>query len=161
MNATFSYKPRDRTPSLCDYLPQSWRESGIGQVVAKGLFAIALWIPAAAIGQTTADIVGISIACSTDHVYTWYQGSGYPNVIIGTSSYLGAYQPYEPPHPFSLPPGRRPGDIIGIGIAGNDHVYAWYRDGTVSSGTSTQLDKYRTPYRYALPPGKTPDDWSE
>jgi hypothetical protein len=45
-----------------------------------------------------------------------------------------------------------------MGIASDDHVYTWYRDGTVSSGTSADLDAYRTPYAYALPPGWAPVD---
>jgi len=48
-------------------------------------------------------------------------------------------------------------NIVGIGIAGsNDHVYVWYGDGTVSSGTSSDLDRYRKRYGYSLPPGKKP-----
>jgi hypothetical protein len=48
---------------------------------------------------------------------------------------------------------------VGMGIAGSDdHVFAWYADGTVSSGSSWDLDQYRAPYAYALPPGKTPAD---
>ena len=78
-------------------------------------------------------IVGISIACSNDHVYTWYSDR---TVSVGTSENLAAYQP---PHPYSLPFGKTPDDIVEIGIAGNDHVYTWYRDSTVSSGTSTDL----------------------
>ena len=40
-------------------------------------------------------------------------------------------------------------EIVGIGIAkSDDHVYVWYRDGTVSAGTSKDLDYYRAPYTY-------------
>ncbi|MCI0331309.1 MAG: fibronectin type III domain-containing protein, partial [candidate division Zixibacteria bacterium] len=102
--------------------------------------------------KTPADIVGMGIACSDDHVYTWY-GDG--TVSSGSSSDLDLHRTqYE----YSLPPGRTPADIVGMGIAGDDHVYVWYRDGTVSSGTSFDLDKYRTPYRYSLSAGKTPAD---
>lgn len=88
-------------------------------------------------------IKGISIACSNDHVYTWYSDR---TVSVGTSENLSAYQP---PHPYSLPFGKTPEDIVEIGIARNDYVYTWYRDLTVSVGTSTDLDKYqpRHPYR--------------
>lgn len=49
-------------------------------------------------------------------------------------------------------------DIVGIGIAGNDYVYVWYKNGTVSSGTTENLAQYSAPYHYSLPPGKTPED---
>ncbi len=109
---------------------------------------VLLLLPAAAFGQ--ARIVGMSIACSNDHVYTWYSDR---TVSVGTSENLAAY---EPPHRYSLPFGKTPEDIVEIGIAGNDHVFTWYRDSTVSSGTSTDLDKYQPRHPYRLPPGKLP-----
>ena len=49
--------------------------------------------------------------------------------------------------------------IVGMGIAGSDdHVYAWYADGTVSSGTSKDLGAYASPAPYTLASGKTPAD---
>ena len=105
--------------------------------------------------QLAPDIVGMSIACSNDRVYTWYVGG---NVTEGASSVLGAIRPYAPPSRYSLPPGKSPRDIVGMGIAGDDHVYVWYRDGTVSSGTSIDLDRFRLPARYSLAPGKSPSD---
>jgi hypothetical protein len=97
----------------------------------------------------------MSIACSNDRVYTWYTAG---NVTEGASAVLGAIRPYAPPTRYALPPGKSPRDIVGMGIAGDDHVYAWYRDGTVSSGTSTDLDRYRPPSRYSLAPGRSPAD---
>jgi hypothetical protein len=123
----------------------------VTEFLIKGVFTVALLLAAnTAYGQGST--LGMSIACSNDHVFTWY---GDRTVSVGTSENLGAYQP---PHAYFLPPGKRPEDIVGIGIAGNDHVYAWYRDNTVSSGTSIDLDQYRAPYRYTLAPGKTPND---
>ena len=101
-------------------------------------------------GQRT--IVGMSIACSNDRVYTWYSDR---TVSVGNSENLSAYQP---PHPYSLPFGKTPDDIVEIGIAGNDHVYTWYSDSTVSSGTSTDLDKYQPRHPYRLAPFKSPRD---
>jgi hypothetical protein len=94
-------------------------------------------------------IVGMSIACSNDHVYTWYSDR---TVSEGTSENLAAYQP---PHSYSLPFGKTPEDIVEIGIARNDHVYAWYRDSTLSSGTTTDLDKYQPRHPYTLPREKS------
>jgi len=45
-----------------------------------------------------------------------------------------------------------------MSIAADDHVYAWYTDGTVSAGTSTNLEEYRAPYPYTAAAGKTLDD---
>jgi hypothetical protein len=77
-------------------------------------------------------------------------------VSVGSSEDLDAFG-----EPYSYIPadGRSLVGIVGMGIAGSDdHVYAWYSDGTVSSGTSSDLDFYRTPYSYSLPQGKTPAD---
>ena len=52
-----------------------------------------------------------------------------------------------------------PADIVGIDIAWDTgHTYAWYRDGTVSSGRSGDLGQHRTRYPYVLPPGYQPAD---
>lgn len=132
------------------------KRTGKSDLIVGVVVALAsLFLAAPVRGQTPADIVGMSIACSNDKVYVWYANG---TVTIGTSSNLGAHQSYLPPHPYNLPAGKTPGDIIGIGIAGNDHVYVWYKDGTASSGTSTDLDRYRVPYRYSLAPGKSPAD---
>lgn len=61
---------------------------------------------------------------------------------------------------FSLPPGKYPYNIVGIGSTCNHPlneatVYAWYDDGTVSAGSYLDLDSYREPYPYTLPAGKT------
>ena len=78
------------------------------------------------------------------------------DVSSGTSSNLDQYRAL---YDYSLPPGKSPADIVGMGIAGsNDHVYVWFDDGTVSSGTSSNLDQYRALYGYSLPPGKSTCD---
>ena len=101
----------------------------------------------------SAEVVGMGIAGSDDHVYTWYSDG---TVSSGTSSDLDLYRTA---YSYSLPEGKAPTDIVGMGIAGSDdRVYAWYSDGTVSSGTSSDLDFYLAPYGYSLPAGKTPAD---
>lgn len=126
-------------------------------VLRTGLLFIALlFLPIVVLSQNPERIVGIGIACSNDRVYVWYEDG---TLSVGTSANLGAYQPYLPGHTtYTLPPGKTPLDIVGISIASDDHVYAWYRDGTASSGTSSDLDKYRLPYSYSLAPGKSPGD---
>jgi hypothetical protein len=77
-------------------------------------------------------------------------------VSSGTSSNLTAYQA---PVAFVLPSGKKPADIVAIGIAGsNDHVYTWYADGTATEGTSSHLAQYHGPYAYKLPAGLSPAD---
>ena len=101
-------------------------------------------------------IVDMGIAGSDDHVYTWYNLSGQAEVSSGTTRVLDCYRSRKN---VSLPTGKSVGDIVGIGIAGsNDHVYAWYKDGTLSIGTSENLEQYSTPSNYTLPPGKSPND---
>jgi hypothetical protein len=91
----------------------------------------------------------MGIAGSDDHVFVWYRDG---TVSSGSSSKLAQHRA---PYAYTLPPGKTPGDIMGMGIAGsNDHVFAWYRDGTVSSGSSSDLDQHRAPYPYSLPSGK-------
>jgi hypothetical protein len=48
--------------------------------------------------------------------------------------------------------------IVALAIGPQDHVYAWYSNGTFSSGTTSDLDKYSTPKSYSLAPGKKPVD---
>lgn len=75
-------------------------------------------------------------------------------VVSGTSRDLDAYRP---PRQYRL---KSPGaEVVGVAIAGSDDVvYAWYRDGTVSAGTSVDLVSRRLPYAYTLPPGKRVED---
>lgn len=52
-----------------------------------------------------------------------------------------------------------PRNIVGMGIDGtNNNVFAWYRDGTVTAGTTDKLHSRRTPYKYRLPSRKRPTD---
>lgn len=78
------------------------------------------------------------------------------SVAVGTSVDLDAYAAEEG---FALPPGQAMIDIVGIAIAtANDHIYAWFADGTVSSGYSKDLDYYAAPVPYTLPGGRVPKD---
>jgi CubicO group peptidase (beta-lactamase class C family) len=48
--------------------------------------------------------------------------------------------------------------IAAIAIDPEDRVHAYYTDGTVSSGSTSDLDQYIKPREYKLPPGKRPVD---
>ena len=119
------------------------------------LFAGALLASASASAQAPDDIVGMSIACSNDRVFTWYRDR---HVTSGTSENLDARQGHQSAQTYSLPPGKTPDDIVGIGISKKDHVYTWYKDKTLSIGTSTDLDSRQGLSGYSLPPGKSPQD---
>lgn len=81
-------------------------------------------------------VVGMAIAKSNDHVYTWYDNG---TVSEGTSHELDRY---SPPRSYSLPPGKTPHDIRTIAIGPGDVVHVWYDDGSVSRGTSRNLDAH-------------------
>ena len=50
-------------------------------------------------------------------------------------------------------------DIVGLGIDDtNNLVFAWFRNGMVSAGSSTDLSSKRDPQPYTLPKGKTVSD---
>lgn len=105
-------------------------------------------------GRSVYNIVGIGIAKSNDHVYTWYDDGTYS---VGYSLDLDYH---AAPKPFATPAGLTPYDIREIDIAGNDRVYAWYRNGKASSGYSAKLDHYLAPYAYQVPEsGYSGDNW--
>lgn len=97
------------------------------------------------------DIRGIDIAKDGD-VYAWYDDG---TVSIGVPGNLGAEKVPEfgddgkPIEPVKKPSGRLMSQIIDMAIAkSNDRVYTWYDDGTVSVGTSTDLDHYEERYDF-------------
>lgn len=105
------------------------------------------------LNRTPADIRAIDIA-GNGRVYVWYDDR---TRSIGTPTNLGAHEVPQfdengkAVNPVSLAPGRSILNVIDMAIASNDHVYAWYDDGTVSSGTSLDLDAYRAPYAFTAP----------
>ncbi len=65
----------------------------------------------------------------------------------------------QDPVAMSVPAADEQAPIVGIAIAGStDHAYAWYADGTVSSGTSTNLEYYTNKTEFDLPDGYGPWD---
>ena len=57
----------------------------------------------------------------------------------------GNLQKYElrRANPYQVAGGGSPSDIVAMSIARNDHVFTWYKDGSCSEGTSTDLGKYQ------------------
>ncbi|MBK9032234.1 MAG: hypothetical protein IPL61_13095 [Myxococcales bacterium] len=101
-------------------------------------------------------IVASAIAAN-DHVYTWWSNG---SVTSGSSTTLEAHRSR---YAFTLPPPRfdptqpyfyyfyTPASIVGIAIASNDHVYTFYANGTVSEGTTEDLDAYTAPSVFTSP----------
>ncbi|MBC8069350.1 MAG: serine hydrolase [Deltaproteobacteria bacterium] len=82
-------------------------------------------------GKTAVDIRGISMA-KNGKVWVWYEDG---KRSVGTPTDLDAYQKLSETGT-KLPGGKSMQHVVGIGIAkSNDRVFAWYEDGTVSSGT--------------------------
>ncbi|MFB6455754.1 M57 family metalloprotease [Chitinophaga sp. Hz27] len=81
----------------------------------------------------------------------WYWGQ---NVVTrGNSSSIYGESNY-----YQLIPGKTANDIVDIGIANTNIVYAWYKDGTVSNGGFLGINTYpflNSTYSYSVPPGKT------
>jgi hypothetical protein len=48
--------------------------------------------------------------------------------------------------------------VVGMALNSAGTAYTWYRDGTATAGSLTNLDDKRSPYYFATPPGKTPYD---
>jgi CubicO group peptidase (beta-lactamase class C family) len=92
-------------------------------------------------GKKPIDIREIGIA-KDGRSYVWYDDG---KLSIGTATDLDYYRGLSE-EPVKLPAGKTMEEIVGIDIAkSNDHVYVWYEDGTVSSGTSTDFDYYYKP----------------
>lgn len=110
--------------------------------------------------QEIGDILDIAIA-GDDRVYAWYRDG---SLSIGTSEKLDQHEylknAYRLPSGYQLDDGddtREAGEVTIVGIAiakSNDHVYVWYDNGMVSSGTSRDFDRYHSPRPYTLPGGK-------
>jgi len=96
-------------------------------------------------GTRIKDIRAMAIA-SDNKVYTWYNNGG---VTVGGSRDLDLHRKLEfdnnnrLKNRVKLPAGKSMLNVVGIGIAkSNDHVYIWYDDGTLSSGTSRDFTAY-------------------
>lgn len=99
-----------------------------------------------------------------DHTFTWY------NDLTFSEGATNDLDQYNPPLPYTLPPGRQPIDILGMGIAANGEVYTWYHAArttqtdtpaiTRSIGTASDLDAHsaQTTDTVKLPAGKTAYD---
>ncbi|WP_437316881.1 M12 family metallopeptidase [Sorangium sp. So ce385] len=75
-----------------------------------------------------------------------------------TSLSAGDIRSVQELYGYSPPSSKVPGDIVAMAVASNDHIYAWYSNGTKSSGSSFDLDAHTAASSFSLPPGKTVAD---
>lgn len=109
-------------------------------------------------GTRPVDIRAIAIA-KDSRVYVWYDDG---TRSIGTSTDLDRHSPKgtceggDTSGCVALPGAKDMLHVVGVGIAkSNDHVYVWYEDGTVSSGTSMDFDRYFTPRSFSTTTGSS------
>lgn len=116
-------------------------------------------------GKALPDIVDLGIGLIVDpasgvfhdRVYTWYRDGTFS---IGSSRNLGEQQ-QAAGHTYTLPAPYTPQDLVGMAIAtpksalqnNPNRVYAWYKDGKVSSGTPTNLAYFEGPKPFTAPTG--------
>lgn len=109
-------------------------------------------------GKRPVDIRSIAFA-SDGRAHVWYDDG---TRSIGTATDLFAHEYIPPivdgadnPELTALPPGKAMSHVVGIGIAkSNDHVYVWYEDSTVSSGTTKDFGAYLDPTPFSPGAGK-------
>jgi CubicO group peptidase (beta-lactamase class C family) len=110
-------------------------------------------------GMTPRDIRAIAIAGSTSKVYTWWDNGG---VTVGSSRDLDKHAGFALDSEgkikkVKMPNGLSMTNVVGIGISkSDDHVYVWYDNGTVSSGTSRDFTRYFVGKPYKGPYSTTP-----
>ncbi len=92
----------------------------------------------------------------TDHPPFYYVLERQGTIYCGVPDKQGQYYGY---YGYTVASGKRHKDVVAVGIEKrNNLVFAYYRDGTVSAGTSDDLDSKRPATKYQLPTGMTPED---
>lgn len=104
-------------------------------------------------------IVGIGIAGSNDHVYTWYADGTVSEGYSRDLEHHGSRVPFKMPKDANGNNLKEPSNIVAMAIAGsNDRVYTWYDDNSVSVGWSQDLGYYSGPSPVTFPEGLTAHD---
>lgn len=114
-------------------------------------------------GKEPSDIVGVAYdthrigkrrvrATEDMWFFAWYR-DGTVSAGEGQITKEGGFDFYKrrKPYQFVAARGETPGHIVGMGCAPNTaYHYAWYRDGTVSAGSSDHLDRHRKRYTFQV-----------
>jgi len=108
-------------------------------------------------------VVGIGIDKQNNRVNVWYE-NGFRTT--GSTTDLDLFSQFpDPRHAdvmptlgYSVASGKQRRDIVGMIMAANGRVYTFYRDGTRSIGTPSDLDRWGAPQTYSVASGKSIDD---
>ena len=109
-------------------------------------------------GRIVTDIRAIAVSNSS-RVYTWYNDG---TRSIGASRDLGMHEQISldskgKKRKVKFPKGKSMLNVVGIAIAKTgadaDHVYVWYEDGTLSSGTTMDFTAHFTNKSYSVAVG--------
>jgi CubicO group peptidase (beta-lactamase class C family) len=105
-------------------------------------------------GKKPVDIRAIGITQNIPVVcFVWYDDGSFS---VGTPEALGSVQ-VGSKNSVKLPSRKFMRNIVGIDFAkSSNNVYAWFEDGTVSSGVPNDLAKHFAPKPFECPPGTTP-----
>ncbi|MCF0074930.1 hypothetical protein LZD49_30880 [Dyadobacter sp. CY261] len=97
-------------------------------------------------GYNPSNIVGMSIT-SQGNLFTWYNDG---KVSVGNSTNHTNLYNVTAPTSYSLPPGKTYSQIIAMAFDRNNNnlVYTWFTDGTVSKGSSIDLDAIAAPVAF-------------
>ncbi len=104
-------------------------------------------------GQSFNSIIAIAKGGSQNRVYAWYDDGSYS---IGTPTDLDAFEYKKKKKKggfkgYRIPRENQRDNIVGIGMDTNKEItYTWYHDGTISSGSVTNL-KSRWTKKYTTP----------
>ncbi len=106
-------------------------------------------------GRRFTDILDIAIS-KNNRVHVWYNDGAHS---VGRSDDLDARRPIDlndegKVRKVKLPGKQRMLNVVGIGIAkSNNHIYAWYDDGTLSSGTALDFTHHNVNESYSVKGG--------
>lgn len=107
------------------------------------------------ITKDTVTYVGIDFAANTGYFH-YFKSAG----ITAPGTYTNtAPSGYRAPYAYTTPSGLTAAKIVGIGIYGvdgNQDIYTYYSNGTMSKGISNDLSYYAAPVAYTTATGKTP-----
>jgi hypothetical protein len=150
------YNQIDAVPAVYVFYRDGKYSAGVSNNVAKYRTPYPYELPP---GKRPEDIVGVSYSGREKITYKTLTDTNdmaffafYADGTVSAGFNAGKLDTFRKPYQYVLPAGVSPRDIVDVGVAPDTrHHFAWYRDGTVSSGVSDHLDRYRKRYSYKVP----------
>jgi hypothetical protein len=141
------FVPRTTERDYVHFRPGGGCSSAVGQ--AGGRQSINLTTSENA---STVAAIGIDRTVEPERTYFFYARgfatAGTPMRAAGQSAHFR----YTPA------PGQTPASLVDVAFASNGHLFAFYKDGTVSEGDREDFTLHAPPRPYVLPDGKSPAD---